>query len=64
VTTNARAVFALAKRSAKMTPDEMELLLESPIHKARLGAVSVVDVQARRRTRTPQSRAASAMSST
>jgi DNA alkylation repair enzyme len=47
-----RAVFALAKAEIEMSPGEIELLLESPVHKARVGAVSVMDFQARRgRTR-------------
>jgi 3-methyladenine DNA glycosylase AlkD len=49
-----RDVFALAKVSMDMPLDEIELLLESPIHKARAGAVSIMDFQARRK-RTPQS---------
>ena len=40
-------VFALAKEFIEMTPDEIENLLESPIHEARVGAVSIMDWQAR-----------------
>jgi 3-methyladenine DNA glycosylase AlkD len=40
-------VFSLAKEFIEMTPDEIEKLLESPIHEVRVGAVSVMDWQAR-----------------
>lgn len=40
-------VFALAKEFMQMSPDEIEILLESPIHEARVGAVSIMDWQAR-----------------
>jgi hypothetical protein len=40
-------VFALAKEFIDMPPDEVEKLLESPIHKVRAGAVSIMDWQAR-----------------
>lgn len=40
-------VFALAKASMEMPPVEMERLLESNLHEARVGAVSVLDFQAR-----------------
>src|SRR5215470_10856859 len=40
-------IFALAKEFIEMTPDEIEKLLESPIHKVRVGAVSIMDWQAR-----------------
>ena len=42
-------VFALAKEFAEMPLDEIEKLLESPIHEARAGAVSIMDFQARRK---------------
>lgn len=42
-------VFALAKEFAEMPRDEIEKLLESPIHEARAGAVSIMDFQARRK---------------
>ena len=46
-------VFALAKEFAEMPLDQVEVLLESPVHEARVGAVSVMDFQARgRRTST------------
>jgi 3-methyladenine DNA glycosylase AlkD len=40
-------VFALAKEFIEMPLDEIEKLLESPIHEVRVGAVSVMDFQAR-----------------
>jgi DNA alkylation repair enzyme len=40
-------VFSLAKEFIEMTPDEIEKLLESPIHEVRVGAVSIMDWQAR-----------------
>ena len=40
-------VFALAKELMDMSPQEIEKLLESPIHKVRAGAVSIMDWQAR-----------------
>jgi len=40
-------VFALAKEFVNMPLDEVEKLLESPIHEARVGAVSIMDFQAR-----------------
>jgi 3-methyladenine DNA glycosylase AlkD len=40
-------VFALAKEFMNMAPGEIEKLLESPIHEARVGAVSIMDFQAR-----------------
>ena len=40
-------VFALAKEFIEMPLGEIEKLLESPIHKARVGAVSIMDFQAR-----------------
>lgn len=48
-------VFQLAKRFIEMEPDEIERLLESPMHEARAGALSIMDKQARRK-RTPESR--------
>jgi 3-methyladenine DNA glycosylase AlkD len=42
-----RNVFALAKEFIDMPPDEIQNLLESPIHEVRAGAVSVMDWQAR-----------------
>jgi 3-methyladenine DNA glycosylase AlkD len=40
-------VFALAKEFIDMPLDEIEKLLESPVHEARVGAVSIMDFQAR-----------------
>src|SRR5215813_5033527 len=46
-------VFALAKEFMEMPPNEIEKLLESPIHEARVGAVSIMDWQARNK-KTPE----------
>jgi DNA alkylation repair enzyme len=51
-----RDVFSLAKASIDMPLDEIESLLESPIHKARVGAVSILDFQARRKRTPPERR--------
>src|SRR5262245_21276699 len=40
-------VFKLAKEFIEMPPVEIEKLLESPIHEVRVGAVSIMDWQAR-----------------
>jgi 3-methyladenine DNA glycosylase AlkD len=48
-------VFALAKEFMDMPPKEIEILLESPIHKVRAGAVSAMDWQARNK-KTPEKR--------
>ena len=48
-------VFAVAKRFIDLELDQIEESLESPIQKVRVGAVSVMDFQARRRS-TPASR--------
>ncbi len=48
-------VFALAKEFIEMPPDEIEKLLESPIHEVRVGAVSIMDWQARSK-KTPEER--------
>lgn len=50
-----RDTFALAKRAIDLDLDEIEKLLESPVQRVRVGAVSVMDFQARRRA-TPASR--------
>ena len=42
-------VFALAKENTDMPLSEVEVLLDSPIHEARVGAVSIMDFQARRK---------------
>jgi len=49
-------VFALAKEFMDMPLAEVELLLESPIHEARVGAVSIMDFQARSKRTTPERR--------
>ena len=40
-------VFALAKEFIDLPPEEIEKLLESPIHEVRVGGVSIMDFQAR-----------------
>lgn len=50
------SVFELAQASADMPLREVELLLDSPWHEARAGAVSIMDFQARRRTTSPERR--------
>jgi 3-methyladenine DNA glycosylase AlkD len=40
-------IFALAKEFMDMPPHEIEKLLESPLHQVRVGAVSIMDWQAR-----------------
>jgi hypothetical protein len=42
-------VFALAKEFIDMPLDEVEILLESPVHEVRVGGVSIMDWQARRK---------------
>ena len=49
-------VFALAKASMDMSPREIETLLEQDDHLARVGAVSVMDFQARQEVRARTSR--------
>ena len=48
-------VFALAKEFMSMSLDEIEKLLESPVHAGRVGAVSIMDFEARNK-KTPASR--------
>lgn len=48
-------VFGLAKEFIEMPPNEIEKLLESPIHEVRAGALSIMDKQARGK-KTPESR--------
>ena len=50
-----RDIFTLAKRHITMPPEEIETLLDRSAHELRLGAVSIMDFQARRRT-TPADR--------
>ena len=47
-------VFALAKEYIQMPLDEVEKMLESPIHEMRDGAVSIMDIQARHKMTTEQ----------
>jgi 3-methyladenine DNA glycosylase AlkD len=49
------SIFALAKEFIDLLPAEIEELLDSPIHEVRVGALSVMDKQARR-NRTPEGR--------
>ena len=50
-----RAIFMLAKTYVDMAPAEIDVLLDQPEHDARVGAVSIMDFQARR-TSTPPDR--------
>lgn len=47
-------VFALAKEYMNMELDEVEKMLESPIHEMRVGAVSIMDFQARSKKTTKE----------
>ncbi len=49
-------IFALAKEDMAMEPGQIELLLESPLHEARVGAVSIMDWQARSKKTTAERR--------
>ena len=49
-------IFALAKEFIDLPPAEIEKLLESPIHEVRVGAVSIMDFQARRKKTSPEHR--------
>jgi 3-methyladenine DNA glycosylase AlkD len=49
-------VFALAKEFMSMPLDEVETMLESPIHEMRVGAVSIMDFQARNKKTTEKRR--------
>lgn len=49
-------VFALAKEFMNMELDEVEKMLESPIHEMRVGAVSIMDFQARSKKTTEERR--------
>jgi hypothetical protein len=46
-------IFGLARELQDMPPAEIERLLESPAHAVRVGAVSIMDFQARVRKRPP-----------
>ena len=48
-------VFALAKEFIEMPTGEIEKLLENKVHEARVGALSIMDKQGRRK-KTPESR--------
>jgi len=48
-------IFALAKEFIDMPLEEIEKLLENPIHEVRVGAVSIMDWEARRK-KTPEVR--------
>ena len=49
-------IFALAKEYMDMPLDEVETMLESPIHEMRVGAVSIMDFQARIKKTTAERR--------
>jgi len=49
-------VFALAKEFMDMSLHEVESMLESPIHEMRVGAVSIMDFQARSKKTAPERR--------
>ena len=51
-------VFPVAKKFSAMPLPDVERLLESPYYEARLGAVSIMDFQARARRITPEQRKA------
>lgn len=53
-----RDVFALAKTCTDLDLVQIELLLEDPSYQVRVGAVSIMDFQARRRTTPPDRREA------
>ena len=47
-------IFALAKEFMDMELDEVEKLLDHPAHEARVGALSIMDFQARSKKTTPE----------
>jgi len=51
-------IFAVAKQFAAMPLGDVEKLLESPYYEARMGAVSIMDFQARAKRTTPAARKA------
>jgi hypothetical protein len=53
-----RDVFTLAKAFIDLPLHEIETLLEDPVHEIRVGAVSIMDFQARRRRTPTEQRAA------
>jgi DNA alkylation repair enzyme len=52
------SIFALARECMNMSPSEIELLLASPIHEVRVGAVSIMDWQTRSRSTSDERRRA------
>jgi 3-methyladenine DNA glycosylase AlkD len=48
-------VFSLAKEYIDMPPEDIEKLLESPVHEIRAGALSIMDKQGRKK-KTPEGR--------
>src|SRR5918992_644067 len=51
-----RDIFALAKEFIDLPPPEIEVLLDRKDHGARVGAVSIMDWQARRKSTPPERR--------
>ncbi|NML23497.1 hypothetical protein HHL16_21635 [Pseudoflavitalea sp. G-6-1-2] len=51
-------LFDLAKTFIAMTPDQLEILMDSPIHELRAGAMSIMDKQGRNRKTSPEQRKA------
>lgn len=49
-------IFALAKENIDMSLNEVLVLLRNPTHEARVGAVSIMDFQARSKKTTPERR--------
>ena len=49
-------IFALAKEFTDMPLDEVEILLNSAVHDVRVGAVSIMDFQARSKRTSPERR--------
>lgn len=49
-------VFAVAKEFIQLEPDQLEILLESPVHEIRAGAVSVMNQQGRDKKTTEERR--------
>lgn len=47
-------VFSLAKEFTAMDLDQIEVLMESPVHEARAGAMSIMEKKARHRGATPE----------
>ncbi len=44
-----RQIFELAKEFIEMPPEQIEKLLESPVHRVRVGALSIMEKQVRRK---------------